>query len=229
MEAASERPARRLGRLRLARYAVVAAAAVGLLVGLVLHFAWRHPAAADRVFFVTLLVGGVPLVARTAWGLVRGRFAADVVAALAILGAILFHEYFAGAVIVLMQSGGEALEVYAMHRATASLEALLARAPKTAHCLSGDRLQDVPVEAVRPGDLLMVKPGDLVPVDGEVTSGTSAVDQSAVTGEPLPIRALPGTELMSGSVNLDGALTLRALRGSAQSQYQQIVELVARA
>ena len=215
--------------LRLPRYTVVGVAALGLLTGLVLRFALRDPATADRVFFIIILVGGVPLVARTAWGLLRGRFAADIVAALAIVGAIAFQEYFAGAVIVLMQSGGEGLEVYAMHRATASLEALLARAPKTAHRLVGDRLEDVPVEAVRPGDLLIVKPGDLVPVDGEVTVGTSAVDQSAVTGEPLPIRALPGTPLMSGSVNLDGALTVRALRGSAQSQYQQIVELVAHA
>jgi heavy metal translocating P-type ATPase len=161
--------------------------------------------------------------------MLRGRFAADVVAMLAIVGAVAFREYFAGAVIVLMQSGGEALEAYAMHRATASLEALLARAPKIAHRLVGDQLEDVPVELVRPGELLMVRPGDLVPVDGEVTSGTSAVDQSALTGEPLPIRAIPGTTLMSGSINLDGALTLRATRASAQSQYQVIIEMVARA
>jgi heavy metal translocating P-type ATPase len=229
MNDASGPPTGHVERLKLARYTIVGVASLGLLAGLVLHFALRDAAAADWVFFVTLLVGGVPLVGRTAWGLLRGRFAADVVAALAIVGAIVFHEYFAGVVIVLMQSGGEGLEVYAMHRATASLEALLARAPKIAHRLTGDRLEDVPVEAVRPGDVLMVKPGDLVPVDGEVTVGTSAVDQSAVTGEPLPIRALPGTQLMSGSLNLDGALTVRALRGSAQSQYQQIVKLVARA
>jgi heavy metal translocating P-type ATPase len=161
--------------------------------------------------------------------MLRGRFAADVVAMLAIVGAIVFREYFAGAVIVLMQSGGEALEAYAMQRATASLEALLARAPKIAHRLQGDRLVEIPVDAVRPGDRLMVKPGDLVPVDCAVISGTSAVDQSALTGEPLPIRAVPGTELMSGSLNQDGALTVRALRASEQSQYQQIIAMVAHA
>ena len=218
-----------IGRLGLVRYPVVALAAIGLLAGLVARFLGRAPVTADRVFFFTLLAGGAPLVARTLWGMLRGRFAADVVAMLAIVGAVVFREPFAGAVVVLMQSGGEALEAYAMHRATASLEVLLARAPRTAHRLLKEGLEDVPVDAVRPGDRLMVKPGDLVPVDCEVVAGTSAVDQSALTGEPLPIRAVPGTTLMSGSVNQEGALTVRALRPSAQSQYQQIVQMVAQA
>ena len=217
------------GRLGLQRYPVAVLAATGLAAGLVIQFVVGNPTAAGRVFFATLVLGGVPLVARTAWGMLHGRFAADVVAALAIAGAVLFREPFAGAVIVLMQSGGEALEAYAMHRATASLEALLARAPKVAHRLTGTVLLDVPVEDVRTDDVLVVKPGDLVPVDAAVTAGTSAVDQSALTGEPIPIRALPGTELMSGSVNLEGALTVRALRPSAESQYQLIVRLVERA
>ncbi|HET9707986.1 MAG TPA: hypothetical protein VFP39_06760, partial [Gemmatimonadales bacterium] len=218
-----------MGRLSLQRYPVAVLAATGLVAGLIIHILFQDPALARRVFFVTLALGGTPLVARTLWGIVHGRFAADVVAMLAIVGAVVFREPFAGAVIVLMQSGGEALEAYAMHRATASLEALLARAPKIAHRLSGEQLEDITVEAVRPGDLLAVKPGDLVPVDGVVTAGTSAVDQSALTGEPIPIRALPGTALMSGSVNLEGALTIRALRPSAESQYQMIVQLVDRA
>jgi heavy metal translocating P-type ATPase len=208
---------------------VAALAAIGLAGGLVARVVIQDPVAADRVFLFTLVLGGVPLVLRTLWGILRGRFAADVVAMLAIVGAIVFREYFAGAVIVLMQSGGEALEAYAMQRATASLEALLARAPKIAHRLQGDRLMDVAVDVVRPGDRLVVKPGDLVPVDCAVISGTSAVDQSALTGEPLPIRAVPGTELMSGSINQDGALTVRALRASEQSQYQQIIVMVAHA
>jgi heavy metal translocating P-type ATPase len=218
-----------MGRLGLQRYPVAVLAATGLAAGLVIQFLFRDPVLARRVFFVTLALGGTPLVARTLWGMAHGRFAADVVAMLAIVGAVVFREPFAGAVIVLMQSGGEALEAYAMYRATASLEALLARAPKIAHRFSGAQLEDVTVEEVRPGDMLAVKPGDLVPVDGVVTAGTSAVDQSALTGEPIPIRALPGTELMSGSVNLEGALTIRALRPSAESQYQTIVQLVDRA
>jgi len=205
----------------LARRPVAAVAALGLAAGLVAH--------SDRIFLVTLVVGGVPLVVQTLRGLLRGRFAADVVAMLAIVTALVLGQYFAGVVIVLMQSGGEALEIYAMRRASQSLEALLARAPKVAHRLRGDAIVDVPVDAVRVGDLLVIKPGDLVPVDAEVTEGTSTVDQSALTGEPLPIRAVPGTTLLSGSVNLEGVVRVRALRPSEQSQYQQIVRLVERA
>ena len=128
-----------------------------------------------------------------------------------------------------MQSGGEALEAYAMQRASSSLEALLARAPRIAHRLHGEQVTDVPVESVVVGETLLVRPGDLVPVDAEVVTGTSSVDQSAITGEPVPIRAVAGTHLLSGSINLDGALQVRAMRAAAQSQYQQIVVMVERA
>jgi len=205
----------------LARRPVAVIAAVGLAAGLI--------AGSDRVFLATLLIGGVPLVVQTLRGILRGRFAADVVAMLAIVTAFILGQYFAGAVIVLMQSGGEALEAYAMGRASQSLEALLARAPRIAHRLRGETIEDVSVEDVQVGDLLVIKPGDLVPVDAEVTAGTSTVDQAALTGEPLPVRAVAGTALMSGSVNLEGALRARALRLSGQSQYQQIVQLVERA
>lgn len=196
-------------------------AALGLIAGLVVR--------SDAIFLGTLIVGGVPLVLQTLLGMLRGRFAADVVAMLAIITAFILGQYFAGVVIVLMQSGGEALEAYAMRRASRSLEALFARAPKIAHRLNGDQVVDVPVDAVNVGDALVIKPGDLVPVDVEVTEGSSAVDQSALTGEPAPIRAVLGTSLLSGSVNLEGVLRARALRPSAQSQYQQIVRLVERA
>ena len=208
---------------------IAAAAALGLTAGLVVRFVVGAPLAADRVFLATLVVGGVPLVIQTLRGILRGRFAADIVAMLAIVTALVLQQYFAGAVIALMQSGGEALEKYAMGRASQSLEVLLARAPKVAHRLRDDQIDDIPASVVRPGDLLVIKPGELVPVDGEVFGGTSSVDQSAVTGEPLPIRAIAGTVLMSGSVNLDGVLRARALRPSEQSQYQQIVHLVERA
>jgi heavy metal translocating P-type ATPase len=202
----------------LARRPIVVIAAIGLVSGLALR--------SDRVFLVTLVAGGVPLVVQTLRGMLRGRFAADIVAMLAIITAFILGQYFAGAVVVLMQSGGEALEHYAMRRASHSLEALLARAPRLAHRMARGSIEDVPVDAVVPGDLLVIKPGDLIPVDAEVIAGSSTVDQSALTGEPLPVRAVIGTQLMSGSVNLEGALQTRALRPSAESQYQQIVRLV---
>ncbi len=205
----------------LARRPIVIIAAVGLLAGLLTR--------SDVIFLAALLLGGVPLVLKTVRGMLRGQFAADVVASLAIVTALILGQYFAGVIIVLMQSGGEALEAYAMQRASSALESLMARAPKVAHRLRGTDVDDVPVDSVSVGDDLVVRPGDLVPVDCEVTGGTSTVDQSALTGEPLPLRAVVGTQLLSGSINLDGALRARALRPSAQSQYQQIVLLVERA
>ena len=197
--------------------------------GLTARFLFGAPAVGQWIFLAALAAGGGPLVAQTLLGILRGRFAADIVAMLAIVTALLLGQYFAGVVIVLMQSGGEALERYAMGRASQSLEALLARAPKVGHRIRGEQIEEVPVDRIEIGDLLLVRPGDLIPVDGEVTDGVSAVDQSALTGEPLPTRAVPGTALMSGSVNLDGAIRLRALRPAEQSQYRQIVRLVERA
>ncbi len=212
-------------RRLLQRAPVAVLAAVGLAAGLAARLL-GSPVVAERIFLLTLLAGGAPLVFQTLHGVWRGRFAADIVATLAIIGAALLGQYFAGAVIVLMQSGGETLERYALGRASSSLEALLARAPRVAHRRRDGQLEDVPVESVGVGDEIVVKPGDLVPVDATVLDGTSAVDESALTGEPLPVRAGPGTDLLSGSINLDGVLHARAVRPAAESQYQQIVRLV---
>jgi len=201
----------------------------GLVTGLAARFSFGSPQVGQWIFLVTLVAGGGPLVVQTLRGMARGRFAADIVAMLAILTALALGQYFAGAVIALMQSGGEALERYAMGRASSSLEVLLARAPKSGRRIVAGQVTEVPVGDIRSGDLLLLRPGDLVPVDGEVASGTSGVDQSALTGEPLPIRAVPGVTLLSGSVNLEGALEMRALRAAEHSQYQQIVRLVEQA
>jgi cation transport ATPase len=169
--------------MRIRRYPIAILAAAGLLAGLVAQLVFRSPDIASRVFLVTQLAGGAPLVVRTVRGLLRGHFAADVVAMLAIVGAAALGHYFAGAVIVLMQSGGEALEAFAQGRAAASLEALLARAPRIAHREHQGILTDVDVNDVRPGDVLVVKPGELIPVDGTVSEGTSSLDLAALTGE----------------------------------------------
>ncbi len=182
---------------------------------------WR-----SRLWFAGLLLCGLPVAARTARGMLRGQFAADVVAMLAILGAVLLREPLAGLVIVLMQTGGEALEAYAVARASDAVRALEADAPRTAHRLHGDRVTDIEATAIVPGDRLLVRPGELVPCDGEVEAGTSHVDTSRLTGEPVPRRVVPGSALMSGSVNQEGALTLRATRTSQESRYARIVELV---
>ncbi len=208
------------------RFPVAALAALGIAAALVARFGLNRSAAAELLLLVTLVAGGLPLVVQTIAGLLRGRFAADVVAMLAIVAAFVLDQYFAGAIIVLMQAGGEALEAYAMERASRSIEALLERAPKTARRLTDGRQEEVPAAAIAAGDVVVLRPGDLVPVDGTVLTGRSLVDRSAVTGEPVPVDARPGTALLSGCLNLDGALELRAERPAEQSQYQQIIRLV---
>ncbi|HZH41389.1 MAG TPA: heavy metal translocating P-type ATPase [Gemmatimonadales bacterium] len=200
--------------------------ALGLVAGAGLWLTPGTRTAADWCWLAVVLGGGGPLLWKTLRDVLRGHFAADVVAALAIVTSLVLDQYFAGAVVVLMQSGGEALERRAFARASDSLEALLARAPRIAHRHAPEGIVDVPVDAVAPGDRLLIRPGDLVPVDATVLEGSSAVDQSALTGEPVPVQAGPGTPLMSGSINLDGALTVRADKASSESQYQRIVQLV---
>lgn len=208
------------------RYPLPFLAGFGFAAGLALRFSAAAPRAADIVLLLTLIGAGAPVVARTFWDVLRGKFTGDVVATLAILGALVTGEYLAGCVIVIMQTGGEALEDFSVRRASASLEELLKRAPRVAHLRREDTFVDVPVHEVVAGDILLVRPGEVIPVDGTVTEGTSAVDESALTGEPVPVSVGLGREVMSGSICTDGALHIRALRSSSQSQYEQIVTLV---
>jgi heavy metal translocating P-type ATPase len=201
----------------------------GLVAGAVARFGLGNPQAADWIWLVVLVIGGAPLVWHTLRGMLRGNFAADVVAMLAIITAVLTREYFAGLIIVLMQSGGEALEHYSLRRASSALALLLARAPRIAHRQEGDRLVDIDVADVAVGDLLVVRPGDLVPVDGTLLSDQAEIDEAALTGEPLTGAKNSGDWLLSGSVNTGDAVEMRAGARSADSQYARIVELVRQA
>ncbi len=208
------------------RYPVPFIAFFGLIAGTVATWAFGRPESGSDIWLGTLVIGGAPIVLSTTKGLAKGRFAADVIAMLAIVAAIVFDEGFAGTVIVLMQSGGEALEDYGLGRASSALEALAARAPRTATKKVGASTHVISVEEVRPGDLLLVRKGELVPVDGVVDSETADVDESAITGEPLPRTKVRGDPLLSGSVNVGGALEMKGTHIAVESQYSKIVQLV---
>ncbi|MGH2504507.1 MAG: heavy metal translocating P-type ATPase, partial [Ktedonobacterales bacterium] len=181
---------------------------------------WRWP------LLAIILVGGAPLLLETARQLWRREFGVDLLAALAIIGSVALGEYLAGAVIVLMLSGGEALESYALRRARRSLSALAERAPRVAHLVVDGELRTVSADSVEVGALVMVKPGEVIPVDGVVAEGSSSVSEADLTGEPVPQRKEPGALALSGSVNLDNPLRITATKRSAESQYAQIVRLV---
>jgi len=181
---------------------------------------------ANWTLLVVVLLGGIPLLWETVRQCLHKEFGVDVIAILAIAGSAVLGQYLAGALVVLMLSGGEALEAYALRRASSSLAALAERAPRVAHIWQGDELINIAAEQVEVGMVIVVKPGELIPVDGVVTSGTASLSEADLTGEPVPVRKAPGMLVLSGSVNLDGVLEIRASKRSAESKYAQIVHLV---
>ncbi len=176
---------------------------------------------------ITAISSLIPLL-RGMWQTLRdGQYGLDVLAITAIVSALLFKEYWTAIIIVIMLTGGEALEDYAETRAKVELTSLLDRKPTKAHLIKGKTVTDVAVNFVKIGDRVLVKPGEVIPVDGEIIEGgITSVDESSITGESLPITKQAGDTLLSGSVNLDGAITLKVVHSAQDSQYQQIVKLV---
>jgi heavy metal translocating P-type ATPase len=217
----------RFGRLWRAvkRYPIPFGAVTLMLASLVLWLTGRGTIAGWTLLAVALL-GGIPLLWETIRQFLHKEFGVDLIAILAIAGSIFLGEYLAGALVVLMMSGGEALEAYALRRARSSLSALAERAPRSAHIWRGEELVSIPAEQVEVGMEIVVKPGELIPVDGVVTAGSSSLSEADLTGEPVPVRKAPGMLVLSGSVNLDGVLEIRATKRSAESKYAQIVRLV---
>lgn len=191
--------------------------------------AWLLPEGAawnKRIWMAGLVITSAPMLWSTARGMVRGRFAADVVASLAVIAAVFLNQPVVGLVIVLMQTGGEALERLAEGRATDALRALEQAAPKTVHRLRNDLIDDVDVDQVGKGDLVLVRPGEMIPCDGSVVKGSSHLDTSSITGEPVPRKIDPGSDVMSGSVNQEGPVVIVVAVVAAESQYARIVALV---
>ncbi len=215
--------------LKLARryWVVTLTLAIGLL-GIILWFAGAEPA-------VQWIFSGYAL-AIAAWqavgmvrDILRGHWGLDVLAVTAIVATVLVSEYVAALIVVLMLAGGEALEDYASRRAKRELDALLDRAPQLAHRIEGDEIVDVRADEVRPGDVLLVRPSEIVPVDATLHSRDASFDESSITGESVPVEKRSGEGVLSGSVNGSVAIEVVATAAAADSQYQQIVALVAEA
>ena len=211
----------------LRRYPFVTATLTVGLVGVLLWMlgatSWVQWLFSGFALLIALvqLVGMLKHLRRGSWGI-------DILAIMAIVATVLVGEYVASILIVLMLTGGEALEDFAANRATRELNALLKRAPQIAHRLGADGAVegDIPATAVEIGDLLLVRPSEIVPVDGELVSLSASFDESSLTGESIPVERHQGEAVLSGSINGSGAATMRATATAANSQYQRIIALV---
>jgi len=173
-----------------------------------------------------LILGGAPQVWTIARRVAGGRFDADILALVSIVTSLILKEYLAGTIIVLMLAGGTVLEQYATGKASSVLDALAKRMPRTAHRVKGDGTEDVPVDAVTPGDSLVIFPHETCPVDGIVLSGHGSMNEAYLTGEPYLLSKSAGATVLSGAMNGESALTITASKPAQDSRYAQIMRVV---
>lgn len=196
------------------------------IVALIAEFGFGQPRIA---FLLVLIIGGITTVSMLI-GMIQtlreGKYGIDILAITAIVATLAVGDYWASLMVLIMLTGGDSLEDYASRQASHELRSLLDNSPQIAHVITEKGINDVPVDEVVVGAEILVKPGEVVPVDGLITEGESFVDESSLTGESKPIEKKPMEELMSGSVNGDAALHFRVLKKAADSQYQTLVKLV---
>ncbi|MFM1996319.1 MAG: hypothetical protein RLZZ111_706 [Planctomycetota bacterium] len=189
-------------------------------------FPGRSLTVAEVPLVAMLLLGGVPLVAGLLGNLFRGEFGSDLLAGIAIVTSVVLGEYLAGVLVVLMLSGGEALESRAVSRAGDVLAALARRMPTLAHTKSAAGLVDVPLERLAVGEEVVVLPHEICPVDGTVVAGHGSMDESYLTGEPYRMAKAPGSAVLSGAINGPAALEVRTERVAADSRYAKIMDVL---
>lgn len=161
--------------------------------------------------------------------MIHGDFGVDILAVTAIVATLAVGDYWASMIILLMLIGGDSLEDYANKKANSELKSLLDNSPEQAHRLNGDQVEDIKADEVQVDDILLIRPGELVPVDGRVLEGDSSLDESSLTGESVPVEKTVGDQVLSGSVNTEGMLKVVAERTAANSQYQQLIHLIQQA
>jgi heavy metal translocating P-type ATPase len=198
---------------------------VAIGVGGLLHLLGT-PSAGDAVWAIATTVVLVPLAASVGRSLLRGDVGVDAIALVAMAASLALGEYLAGAVVGLMLAGGNALEDAAAGRARRELKALVGRAPRSASRRVGETVEEVPVDALAVGDIVVIRHGEVVPIDGLVLSEEAVLDESALTGEPLPNSYRQGAPVRSGSANAGEAFELRATRPASESAYAAVVRLV---
>ena len=204
---------------------IIAIALLAVILQFVLGQAWLAQILVSLVGAVMAMTMFIEMIGT----LKSGKYGVDLLAILAVVSSLLFSEYWAAMVILVMLTGGDALEDYASKKANTELKALLDNSPQVAHRLHGEKLEDIAVNQVQVDDKLVIKPGELVPVDGFIVEGSPNFDESSLTGESQPVNKDFNDELMSGSVNGDAVVTMQASQVAANSKYQQLIKLVKKA
>lgn len=199
--------------------------------GILLHLALRFlPHVSQAVslapLFVVLLIAGVPLVVGLARRILVQEFGSDLLAGISIVTAVLLHQYLVASIIVLMLSGGTALEEYASRRASSVLDALAKRMPLSAHRKDGNHTFDIPLAEIAIGDVLAVFPHEICPADGVVVEGHGRMNEAYLTGEPFEISKTPGSSVLSGAINGETALAIRAEKKAVDSRYARIMRVM---
>lgn len=182
--------------------------------------------ASDYPLYAALFLGGLPLVWELIVKISRFDLGSDLLAGLSIVTSVILGEYLAGTIVVLMLSGGESLEAYAFNSASSVLRALAKRMPSIAHLKSGSGIREIRIDQINVGDELFVYPYEICPVDGTVIDGHGVMDESYLTGEPYMIEKTPGASVLSGSINGDSVLTIKADKLAIDSRYAEIMKVL---
>ena len=213
---------------KVAYYILPSFAFLGLAIGCTLHL-FGSLGLDNKVWMITLIIGTLPLIYKILKDIFCGHFGIDLIAIVAIVASFFMGQYLAGNIILLMLSGGEALEVYALKRARRELSNLISNAPTFAHIKKDGNLIDVNVDQVKIGDIIFIKTGEIIAADGIVVLGSSQVDESALTGESLPAEKEIGSSVFSGSINKSNILEVEVIRKPSESKYEQIISLIKKA
>jgi heavy metal translocating P-type ATPase len=219
-------------RLRVSRPFIAGCSIGAIALSLFFRLIFKDYAIAGGVLFydvpliLCIVLGGLPLVVGLLQKVIQRELGSDLLAGISIVTSLLLGEYLAGALVVLMLSGGEALEAFAVRRASSALDALARRMPSLAHRKTGEKLDDVPVDRVQIGDTLQVFPHEICPVDGTVLAGHGAMDESYLTGEPYVLSKSKGSSVLSGAINGESVLTIRADRLAVDSRYAKIMNVM---
>ncbi len=200
---------------------------LAIILHLILRFGIHTNQSTDQIpLLVALVFGGLPLLFDLFQKLLKREFGSQLLGGISIITSVLLGEYLAGSIIVLMLSGGEALESYALRSASSVLAALAKRLPSIAHRKRETQIVDVELNEVAVGDTLVLYPHDICPVDGVVLEGHGVMDESYLTGEPFQITKTAGSTVISGAINGESALTIRTTKRAADSRYAKIMEVM---